>query len=155
VANAGDIIEGTVTASESFGAYVECDGQQYFIPLHELSWTVLTHASDALGVGDRISFFVDRPASPTGSDGPLGSMRRVHPEQSPWRDPTIYSVGTVFVGVVDRLMSYGAFIRHPRNALALLHADDFCAIEIRVGDTIQVVVTECDVEAQQIRVKPN
>lgn len=155
LANSGDIIDGTVTVSETFGAYVDCDGTEYFIPLHELGWTPLTHATDVVAIGDRITLIVDRPVSPTGNPGPLGSKRRVNPEQNPWRDPSVYAVGTTFVGVVDQQMSYGVLIRHPRNTRALLHTDDFDVDTdtLNVSDAVEVVITECDVDHQKIRVK--
>jgi len=46
--NAGDIIDGTVTVSDAFGVYVDCNGVEYFIPLHELSWNRLKHATDVV-----------------------------------------------------------------------------------------------------------
>ncbi|MDF1663371.1 MAG: S1 RNA-binding domain-containing protein [Planctomycetota bacterium] len=151
-----DIIEGTVTIAESFGAYVDCDGIQFLIPLHELSWIPLVAATDVVNIGDRISLIVDRPPSMSKQfAGPLGSVRRMHPEKHPWHDPSVYSVGTVFMGVVYNPLSYGVFIRHPLQALALLHFEDFdpTTKTLCQGDTVEVVITHLNVEEQDIRVR--
>ena len=147
----GDIIAGTVAACESFGAFITHDGVRYFVPLHELSWGRISHSSDVLAVGQRCEIIVDRPDD-TPPGGPLASVRRVNPEQNPWFEPSLYSVGTKFSGPVTVRRVYGLFVAHPGGVEGLLHSDDIPhGYTPDIGDVIAVAITECDIKAQQIR----
>ena len=146
-----DIVVGTVAACESFGAFIVYDEVQYFVPLHELSWRKISHASDVLAVDQRCEIIVERTEnSPPG--GPLASVRRVCPEQNPWFDPSFYSVGTQFSGPVTARHGYGLFVAHPHGVEGLLHSDDIPhGFSPAIGDIIAVEITECNIEAEQIR----
>lgn len=142
-----DIIEGVVTVADTYGAYAVNSDVDYFIPLHELSWDRLTAATDVVAVGDPITFVVLRAS--TASSGPLGSWRRAHLHLNPWRDPSVFAVGTSFRGVVAKLTSYGAFIQHPRKSLALLRDTSG---SLHVGKEVDVVITESDADSQKLLV---
>jgi small subunit ribosomal protein S1 len=147
----GDIVVGTVAACESFGAFIVHDDVQYFVPLHELAWRKISHSSDVVAVGQPCEIIVDRTDNaPPG--GPLASVRRVSPEQNPWFDPSLFSVGTQFSWPIAVQHDYGLFVAHPRGVEGLLHSDDIPhGFAAAIGDVIAVEITECNIEAEQIR----
>ena len=145
----GDVVSGTVVVSESYGAYVEHDGVKYFVPMHELSWNTLRHASDVVLVGDSCEIIIDRTAG-SADGGPLASVRRVHPELNPWADPSVYSVGTQHQGRLFLKDESGWFFVLPGGA------SGFCneipaGFEAEIGDHVTVEVIECEVESQRLR----
>lgn len=153
----GDILDVTVVEVQPYGLHVDADGVPGLILIPELSWQRISHPSEIACVGDRIRCRVNHvpPDETDDSARFTASIRELSPELNPWRDSSVYSVGTVFSGVVERQMSYGVFVRHPRDAWALLHVDDFdsAAANLKEGDVVDVVITNCDVKVQKIRVK--
>ena len=153
----GDILDVTVVNVQPYGLHVHADGVPGLILIPELSWQRVSHPSEVASVHDRIKCKVNRipPDATEAAPRFTASIRDLHPELNPWRDPSVYAVGTIFSGVVDRQMSYGVFIRHPRETWALLHVDDFDAgaTDLPLGDTVDVVITECDIDGQKIRVR--
>ena len=153
----GAILDVTVVNVRPYGLHVNADGIPGLILIPEMSWQRVSHPSEIAVVNDCIKCKVIRisPDATEGSPRFTASIRDLHPELNPWREPSVYAVGTVFSGVVDRRMSYGVFILHPRETWALLHVDDFDAGEsdLHIGDTVDVVITECDVDGQKIRVR--
>ena len=153
----GDILDVTVVNVQPYGLHVNADGITGLILIPELSWQRISHPSEIASVDDCIKCKVNHipPDATEASPRFTASIRDLHPELNPWRDPSVYAVGTVFSGVVDRQVSYGVFIRHPRDTWALLHVDDIDAGEsnLHIGDTVDVVITECDVDGQKIRVR--
>ena len=154
----GDIVDATVVEVAPFGLFVEANGISGLIQLPQLSWQRVSDPSTIAGVGDRIRCKVMlTPPKYRSTDPPrfIGSIRDLHPELNPWRDPTVFAVGNQFSGVVEQHMSYGVFIRHPREAAALLHIDayDSESITLAVGETVDVVITHCDVDSKKILVR--
>lgn len=153
----GEILNVTVVDVQPYGLHVDADGIPGLILIPELSWQRVSHPSQIAKLDDRIQCKVKHipPDASEQSRRFTASIRDLHPELNPWRDPKVFAVGTAFYGVVVREMPYGLFIQHPHDAWALLHVDDMDAggSHPNVGDAVHVVVAECDVAAKKIRVK--
>lgn len=149
----GIVIEVTVTNVTSYGCYVETDGVSGLVVLGELSWFRVANASDVVQKGDRVPCkVIGYPGNNTEATYFLGSLRKAHAEDNPWRDPKVYSVGVEFRGIVVLRMSYGFFVQHPMKAVGLLQMDTIDS-NLKIGDEIDVVISEVDLVAEQFLVE--
>uniref|UniRef100_UPI0039A4D016 30S ribosomal protein S1 n=1 Tax=Ornithobacterium rhinotracheale TaxID=28251 RepID=UPI0039A4D016 len=153
----GDKIKGKVVVLADYGAFVEvAPGIEGLIHVSEMSWsTHLRSAQDFVQVGDDVEAVVlsidreDRKMS-------LG-MKQLTPD--PWTDITAkYPVGSKHVGTVRNFTNFGVFVELEEGVDGLIyisdlswtekikHPSEFCS----VGDKLDVVVLELDVEARRL-----
>jgi len=153
----GDKVKGKVVVIADYGAFVEVEeGVEGLVHVSEMSWsTHLRSAGDFVKVGDIIDAEVltidreDRKMS-------LG-MKQLHPD--PWTDITTkYPVGSRHSGTVRNFTNFGVFLELEEGVDGLIyisdlswtkkvkHPSEFCA----VGDTLEVVVLELDVEGRKL-----
>jgi small subunit ribosomal protein S1 len=145
----GDKVKGKVVVIADYGAFVEVEeGVEGLVHVSEMSWS--THL-----VGDIIDAEVltidreDRKMS-------LG-MKQLHPD--PWTDITTkYPVSSRHSGTVRNFTNFGVFVELEEGVDGLIyisdlswtkkvkHPSEFCA----VGDTLEVVVLELDVEGRKL-----
>ena len=153
----GDEVEGKVVVIADYGAFIEVvDGVEGLIHVSEMSWsTHLRSAQDFVTVGDKVKAQIltldreDRKMS-------LGIKQL---SQDPWTDITKkYPVGSKHSGVVRNFTNFGVFVELEEGIDGLIyisdlswtkkikHPSEFCA----VGDTLDVVVLELDVEGRKL-----
>ncbi len=145
------MVEATVLEAKPFGVFVETHGVQGFVPVPELSWGRVGNPELLFKKGQALRCKVLKLPDASRPNEFVGSVRAVHPEQNPWRDPEIYKEGTVYRGRVVLQMPYGCFVEHPRGACGLLHVDDLDR-SIALGDELEVVVVELEVDKEKFRV---
>ncbi|MDP5076723.1 MAG: 30S ribosomal protein S1, partial [Nonlabens sp.] len=154
---AGDKVKGKVVVIADYGAFVEIEeGVEGLIHVSEMSWsTHLRSAGDFVKVGDEVDAVVltvdreDRKMS-------LG-MKQNTPD--PWTDITSkYPVGSRHKGTVRNFTNFGVFVELEEGVDGLIyisdlswtqkvkHPSEFCA----VGDVLDVVVLELDVEGRKL-----
>lgn len=153
-----DIVKGKVTKLTDFGAFIELeDGIEGLAHISEFSWTKkINKPSDVLKIGDEVECMV------LGYDIQAGrvSLGLKQATANPW--DTIaekYPVGTHITGKVVKLTNAGAFVEIEEGIDGFLHADDLSWIkkikhpgsELSVGQEIETVVIDCDVENHRIR----
>ncbi len=150
----GRIVTVKVTAVETYGLHVTCEGVRGVILIPEISWQRVSHPSQHAQLGDELRCQVIHVAADDRGEVRFsGSIRQLHPEANPWRDPDVYAVGQEFDGVVARVTSYGVFVQHPRQAWALLHAADIPqGMQLTVGTCLGVVIVDSDPASQRIQV---
>ena len=153
----GDVVAGCVVDVQPFGLFIDVEGVLGLILIPELSWDPVGHPSEIGRLGDRIECKVIHIVPDSGDELArfTASVKALHPEFNPWREPSIFTVGSRFEGTVEKIMSYGIFFRHPSGAWALLHNEDFdnSDVPFDIGDSVDVVIVEVEVEAKQIRVR--
>ena len=153
----GDKVEGKVVVIADYGAFIEVvDGVEGLIHVSEMSWsTHLRSAQDFVTVGDKIEAQIltldreDRKMS-------LG-IKQLTPD--PWTDITKkYPVGSKHSGIVRNFTNFGVFVELEEGIDGLIyisdlswtkkikHPSEFCA----VGDNLDVVVLELDVEGRKL-----
>jgi small subunit ribosomal protein S1 len=153
----GDVVNGTVTVIADYGAFIEVEeGVEGLIHVSEMSWsTHLRSAQDFVNVGDKIEAKIltldreDRKMS-------LG-IKQLTPD--PWTDITNkYPVGSKHVGEVRNFTNFGVFVELEEGIDGLIyisdlswtkkikHPSEFC----KVGDKLDVVVLELDVEGRKL-----
>jgi len=145
----GAIVEATVTRLEQYGAWIDSGGRTGLVEIPEVSWSRISHPSDALAIGQRVRVKV----LVVREDGQFSaSIRAVHPERDPWHDPTLFAVGTVFVGPVVGVLGYGCFVELRPEVWGLLRRGRWSSLA--VGDRVQVRVESVDVDSRKIEVSP-
>ncbi|WP_299208978.1 30S ribosomal protein S1 [uncultured Dokdonia sp.] len=153
----GDKVKGKVVVIADYGAFIEVEeGVEGLIHVSEMSWsTHLRSAQDFVKVGDEVEAVVltldrdDRKMS-------LG-IKQLAPD--PWTDITSkYPVGSRHEGVVRNFTNFGVFLELEEGIDGLIyisdlswtkkvkHPSEFCA----VGDKLEVVVLELDVEGRKL-----
>jgi len=153
----GDKVKGKVVVIADYGAFVEvAEGVEGLIHVSEMSWsTHLRSAQDFVAVGDEVEAQIltidreDRKMS-------LG-IKQLTPD--PWTDITgKYPVGSKHTGKVRNFTNFGVFVELEEGIDGLIyisdlswtkkikHPSEFCA----VGDELEVVVLELDVEGRKL-----
>ena len=153
----GDKVKGKVVVIADYGAFVEVEeGVEGLVHVSEMSWsTHLRSAQDFVSVGDEIDAVIltldreDRKMS-------LG-IKQLTPD--PWTDITSkYPVGSKHSGIVRNFTNFGVFVELEEGIDGLIyisdlswtkkikHPSEFCA----VGDKLDVVVLELDVEGRKL-----
>ncbi|WP_339630518.1 30S ribosomal protein S1 [Bizionia echini] len=153
----GDKVKGKVVVIADYGAFIEvADGVEGLIHVSEMSWsTHLRSAQDFVSVGDEVDAVIltldkeDRKMS-------LG-IKQLTPD--PWTDITKkYPVGSKHSGIVRNFTNFGVFVELEEGIDGLIyisdlswtkkikHPSEFC----NVGDTLDVVVLELDVEGRKL-----
>ncbi|WP_299885576.1 30S ribosomal protein S1 [uncultured Lacinutrix sp.] len=155
--NVGDKVKGKVVVIADYGAFIEvAEGVEGLVHVSEMSWsTHLRSANDFVNVGDEIEAQIltldreDRKMS-------LGIKQL---SQDPWTDITTkYPVGSKHTGIVRNFTNFGVFVELEEGIDGLIyisdlswtkkikHPSEFCA----VGDKLEVVVLELDVEGRKL-----
>jgi len=153
----GDKVKGKVVVIADYGAFIEvAEGVEGLVHVSEMSWsTHLRSANDFVSVGDEIEAQIltldreDRKMS-------LGIKQL---SQDPWTDITSkYPVGSKHTGIVRNFTNFGVFVELEEGIDGLIyisdlswtkkikHPSEFCA----VGDKLEVVVLELDVEGRKL-----
>jgi small subunit ribosomal protein S1 len=153
----GDKVKGKVVVIADYGAFIEvADGVEGLIHVSEMSWsTHLRSAQDFVSVGDEVEAVIltldreDRKMS-------LGIKQL---SADPWTDITgKYPVGSKHTGIVRNFTNFGVFVELEEGIDGLIyisdlswtkkikHPSEFC----NVGDKLDVVVLELDVEGRKL-----
>ena len=153
----GDKLKGKVVVIADYGAFIEVEeGVEGLVHVSEMSWsTHLRSAQDFVKVGDEVDAVVltlDREERKMS----LG-IKQMTPD--PWTDITSkYPVGSKHTGVVRNFTNFGVFVELEEGIDGLIyisdlswtkkvkHPSDFCS----VGDKLDVVVLELDVEGRKL-----
>lgn len=153
----GDKVKGKVVVIADYGAFIEvAEGVEGLIHVSEMSWsTHLRSAQDFVNVGDEVEAVVltldrdDRKMS-------LG-IKQLTPD--PWTDITKkYPVGSNHKGIVRNFTNFGVFVELEEGIDGLIYISDLSWTKkikhpsefTNIGDTLEVVVLELDVEGRKL-----
>lgn len=153
----GDKVKGKVVVIADYGAFIEvAEGVEGLIHVSEMSWsTHLRSAQDFVKVGDEVEAVIltldreDRKMS-------LGIKQL---SQDPWTDITAkYPVGSKHTGIVRNFTNFGIFVELEEGIDGLVYISDLSWTKkikhpsefVNVGDKLDVVVLELDVEGRKL-----
>ena len=153
----GDKVKGKVVVIADYGAFIEvAEGVEGLIHVSEMSWsTHLRSAQDFVNVGDIVEAVIltldrdDRKMS-------LGIKQMT---QDPWTDITAkYPVGSKHTGIVRNFTNFGIFVELEEGIDGLVYISDLSWTKkikhpsefVNVGDNLEVVVLELDVEGRKL-----
>src|SRR5690554_5461856 len=155
--NVGDKVKGKVVVLADYGAFIEvAEGVEGLIHVSEMSWsTHLRSAQDFVKVGDEVEAVIltlDREERKMS----LGIKQLT---QDPWTDITAkYPVGSKHVGTVRNFTNFGVFVELEEGVDGLIYISDLSWTKkikhpsefVNVGDKLDVVVLELDVEGRKL-----
>ena len=153
----GDKVKGKVVVIADYGAFIEvADGVEGLIHVSEMSWsTHLRSAQDFVTVGDEVDAVIltlDRETRKMS----LG-IKQITPD--PWTDITKkYPVGSSHNGTVRNFTNFGVFVEMEEGIDGLIYISDLSWTKkikhpsefTNVGDQLDVVVLELDVEGRKL-----
>ena len=153
----GQKVKGKVVVIADYGAFIEIeDGVEGLIHVSEMSWsTHLRSAQDFVKVGDEVEAVIltlDR-------DTRKMSLGIKQLTQDPWTDITTkYPVQSKHSGIVRNFTNFGVFIELEEGIDGLVYISDLSWTKkvkhpsevLTVGDTIEVLVLELDVEGRKL-----
>jgi ribosomal protein S1 len=144
----GDIIRAKIVRVEDYGLWLESDGQTVFVGLLQASWKPLRGGCRGyFHPGDELEVKVYGRTDQSGHF--FASVKELHPEQNPWRDPALYREGLRYCGEVSAVADYGYFVKLPPGADGLILLED-SKRALRVGEVVDVVIEETDIKNQRI-----
>jgi small subunit ribosomal protein S1 len=153
----GSTPTGKVTGILPYGAFVELEpGIEGLIHVSEMSWTEkIKHPREVLKAGDTVKVRVlnidekNRKLS-------LG-LKQIQP--NPWAQAKEkYPPGTRLTGTITHLAPFGAFLKLEEGIEGMIHVSDISWTKklkhpgqvLKVGDQVEAVVLDIDVEAEKI-----
>ncbi len=153
----GDKVKGKVVVLADYGAFIEvAEGVEGLIHVSEMSWsTHLRSAQDFVKVGDEVEAVIltlDREERKMS----LG-IKQLTPD--PWTDITAkYPVGSKHTGTVRNFTNFGVFVELEEGVDGLIYISDLSWTKkikhpsefVNVGDKLDVVVLELDVEGRKL-----
>ena len=155
--NIGDKVKGKVVVLADYGAFIEvAEGVEGLIHVSEMSWsTHLRSAQDFVKVGD----IVDAVILTLDRDDRKMSLGIKQMTQDPWTGITEkYPVGSRHTGIVRNFTNFGIFVELEEGIDGLVYISDLSWTKkikhpsefVNVGDNLDVVVLELDVEARKL-----
>ena len=151
----GDIVEGTVKNLTDYGAFIDLGGMDGLLHITDISWGRIGHPSEKLSVGERVKVKVlhfDREKEKVS----LG-LKQALPD--PWESvPKKYPGGSRIKGKVVNLTDYGVFVELEEGVEGLVHISELTWSKkmkhpskvVHMGDTVDVVVLDCDPTKRRI-----
>lgn len=119
--NAGDKVEGTVKNITDFGAFLDLDGIDGLLHITDMSWARLTHPSEAVKPGDRLTVVVLE----INKEKERISLGLKQLQSNPWdRIEERFPIGQKIKGKVTNLMPYGAFVQIEEGIEGLIHVSE-------------------------------
>jgi small subunit ribosomal protein S1 len=153
----GDKVKGKVVVLADYGAFIEvAEGVEGLIHVSEMSWsTHLRSAQDFVKVGDEVEAVIltlDR-------DERKMSLGIKQLTQDPWTNIAAkYPVGSKHTGTVRNFTNFGIFVELEEGIDGLVYISDLSWTKkikhpsefVSVGDKLDVVVLELDVEGRKL-----
>jgi small subunit ribosomal protein S1 len=151
----GQVRRGVVKNIADFGAFVDLGGIDGLLHITDMSWARIGHPSEMVQIDQEIEvqvLHIDREREKIA----LGMKQRT---ASPWaKVAEKYPVGTVCMGTVVNVMSYGAFVKLEDGVEGLVHISEMSWTKrvshpselVKPGDEVEVVVLAINKEKQEI-----
>lgn len=157
--NVGDIVDGLVTRTETYGAFVEVsEGVEGLVHVSEIGFVRLKHAADGVSVGAPVKVKILKIEEEDSRLRISLSIKQGGGSADPWiQIPMKYPVGTVFEGTVEKKEAFGIFVTIIPGITGLLpkskwrDAVDSKPYErAKPGDRFKVQVDEIKFEERKI-----
>ena len=151
----GDKVEGTVKNITDFGAFLDLDGIDGLLHITDMSWARLTHPSEAVKPGDRLTVVVLE----INTDKERISLGLKQLQSNPWdRIEERFPIGKKVGGKITNLMPYGAFVQIEEGIEGLIHVSELSWTKrivrpsdvLTLGQDIEAVVLGVNKEDQKI-----
>ncbi len=154
----GDIIKGAeVKGYSSFGCFFNVNGElDVLVHLQEISYSRVNHPDEVFNIGEKHDLkviSVDKEKLQVGC-----SVKQLSPD--PFEHIENYQLNKVYKVKIMKLMDFGAFAELEPGLTTLLHSSELSWTKknvsakkmFKVGDEINVVITEIDKEKRRVAI---
>ena len=146
----GNIVEGKVKRYAPFGVFVQVMGFDCLVHISDVSWIKIDDPSTVLKVNEIYEFEILKADRDKGRV----SLSYKSLQKTPYEiAATKYPVGTVVSGTVDRLATFGAFIKIEEGVDGLVHVSQISHDWIK--DASQALKVGQEVQAKVIKFEDN
>ncbi len=151
----GDEIEGVVKSITDFGVFVDVGGVDGLIHISDLAWTRVKDPHEVVQVGEKVKVKV----LSVDPENLRLSLSLKHMMPHPWEKVAErYPIGSKVKGRVTGITDFGAFVELEPGIEGLVHISEMQwgqppahpSEVVRVGEEVEVVVLNVDVERQRI-----
>jgi 4-hydroxy-3-methylbut-2-enyl diphosphate reductase len=143
----GQVLKGKVTSIKNFGAFVNIDGIEGLIHISEVSWDRIDRVEDVLKLGDEIEVFV----LGVDKDEQKVSLGLKQLTSDPWETVSeTYPIGTIVTGSINRLATYGAFVKLGKGLEGLIHISELSHEHVKSVEDVVAVGQEVKVKILRI-----
>jgi small subunit ribosomal protein S1 len=150
----GEIRDGVVSSVVNFGAFVDLGGMDGLVHVSELSWQHVSHPSEMVSVGDKVTVKVLE----VDLDRERISLSVRQTKDDPWATfGEANHVGDVVDGTVTKTVPFGAFVSVADGVEGLVHVSEIAMhhvdspeLELSVDQPVKVKITEIDPERRRI-----
>lgn len=143
----GQILDGTVTRIQDFGAFVDVGGVDGLVHVSQIGWERVKHPSDALSEGQAVRVKVTKIDPETRKIGL--SIRDTL--ENPWQKLIgEYPVGSVVHGKITKIMEFGAFVELTPGVEGLVHISEVSHQRVSRVESVAKVGQEVDVKVLSI-----
>lgn len=143
----GDVVEGEITATTDFGAFMKFDALEGLIHISEIAWQRIDHPKDLIAVGQQVKAEI---ISIEGSKIFL-SMKKL--TDDPWKHVAErYSVGQIVKGKILKANPFGFFVELDNDIHGLAHVSELSTTPIK--DPSEVAKVGDELEWKVVSVEP-
>ena len=150
----GDTVSGEVKSITDYGVFVDLGGVDGLVRRADLSWNRFKHPSEIVSVGDKVEVTI-KDIDPETKKVALTYKKD---SENPWEIfRSEYEVGQVIKATVVSITSFGAFAQIINGVDGLIHISqiankrvDNVADMLKVGDEVEVKITDIDTEKKRI-----
>ncbi|EEP3495266.1 30S ribosomal protein S1 [Campylobacter coli] len=147
----GDVIEGEVTSTTSFGAFVKIGSVEGLLHNEDASWDRNEKCKDQFNNGDIIKVKIIK----IDEEGQKISLSIKELSESPVQEyAKNHKVGDIVKGKIRDIKDFGVFVELNKNVDALIHKEDISAStleNLKIGDEIEAAIAFIDEKKNRIR----
>lgn len=147
-------LKGTVKSVTDYGAFVDLGGLDGLVRKSDITWKRIKHPSDVVSVGDEVEVTIKN----IDKENAKVSLVMKKEEDNPWVIfNKNYGVGQEITVTIVSITSFGAFARIIDGIDGLIHISQIANQRVenvgdilKVGDEVQVKITDIDSEQNRI-----
>ncbi|TKX32363.1 30S ribosomal protein S1 [Campylobacter aviculae] len=147
----GDIIEGEVTQTTTFGAFVKLGFIEGLLHNEDASWHRSDKCKDKFKSGDKIKVKIIK----IDAEGQRISLSVKELSESPVQEyAKSHKVGDIIKGQIRDIKDFGVFVELSKNVDALIHKEDISTSmleNLKINDEIEAVIVFIDEKKNRIR----
>ncbi|HEB9315782.1 TPA: 30S ribosomal protein S1 [Campylobacter coli] len=147
----GDVIEGEVTSTTSFGAFVKIGSVEGLLHNEDASWDRSEKCKDKFNNGDIIKVKIIK----IDEEGQKISLSIKELSESPVQEyAKNHKVGDIVKGKIRDIKDFGVFVELNKNVDALIHKEDISTStleNLKIGDEIEAAIAFIDEKKNRIR----
>lgn len=148
----GDVVEGEVTATTDFGAFIKFNGLEGLVHISELAWQRIDHPKDLLSVGQTVK------AEIIGIEGSKIFLSMKKLQEDPWKNiQDRYKIGDIVKGKILKANPFGFFVELDNDIHGLAHISELSSTPIKdptevaqVGDTLEWKIVSIEPEYHRL-----